>query len=58
MAASSFTFVSKAALEAGVPEKLKLQRQALTVSGTRMVKKTDMVLNGATPQYRGRSRNL
>ena len=49
MAASSFTFVSKAALEASVPEKLKLQRQALAVSGTRTVKKTDMVLNGATP---------
>ena len=50
MAASSFTFVSKAALEASVPEKLKLQRQALAVSGTRTVKKTDMVLNGTTPK--------
>ncbi len=49
LAASSFTFVSKAALEAGVPEKLRLQRQALAVSGTRAVKKTDMVLNRATP---------
>ena len=49
MAASSFTFVSKAALEASVPEKLKLQRQALAVSGTRTVKKSDMVLNGAAP---------
>ncbi|HWM61444.1 MAG TPA: urease subunit alpha [Rhizomicrobium sp.] len=50
LAATSFTFISGAAAQAGVPEKLKLMRPALAVSGTRNVKKTDMVLNGATPK--------
>jgi urease subunit alpha len=49
MAASSFTFVSQAALDGGIPAKVGMQRQALAVAGTRTVKKTDMVLNGATP---------
>ena len=49
-AASNFTFVSKAAQDSDVRGKLGLQRQTLAVSGTRTVKKTDMVLNGATPK--------
>jgi urease subunit alpha len=49
MAASSVTFISQAALDGGIPAKLGLRREALAVSGTRTVKKTDMVLNGATP---------
>jgi urease subunit alpha len=49
MAASSFTFVSQAALHGGIPAKVGMQRQAIAVSGTRAVRKTDMVLNGATP---------
>jgi urease subunit alpha len=49
MAASSFTFVSQAALDSGVPAKVGMQRQAIAVAGTRTVKKIDMVLNGATP---------
>ncbi|HEY0303290.1 MAG TPA: urease subunit alpha [Rhizomicrobium sp.] len=49
-AASNFPFVSKAALDNGVSARLGLRRQALAVSGTRNVKKTDMVLNGATPK--------
>jgi len=49
MAASSFTFVSQAALAGGIPAKVGMRREALAVAGTRKVKKTDMVLNGATP---------
>jgi urease subunit alpha len=49
MTASSFTFVSRAALDGGIPAKIGMRRQALAVAGTRTVKKTDMVLNGATP---------
>ena len=33
-----------------MPENLRLMRPTLAVSGTRTVKKTDMVLNGATPK--------
>jgi urease subunit alpha len=50
MTSTSFTFISKAAAEEAVPQRLKLARPALAVSGTRTVKKTDMVLNGATPR--------
>ncbi|HEY4940340.1 MAG TPA: urease subunit alpha [Rhizomicrobium sp.] len=49
-AASNFTFVSKAAQDAGIRSKLGLHRQTIAVSGTRTVRKTDMVLNGATPR--------
>jgi urease subunit alpha len=46
---TSLTFVSKAALKAGVPDKLGLQRQAVAVSGIRSVRKSDMKLNDACP---------
>ncbi len=46
---TSLTFVSKAALKAGVPEKLGLQRKAVAVSGIRSIRKSDMKLNDACP---------
>jgi urease subunit alpha len=46
---TSLTFVSKAALKAGVPEKLGLQRQVVAVSGIRSIRKSDMKLNDAQP---------
>ncbi|MFG3817977.1 urease subunit alpha [Limnothrix redekei] len=46
---TSLTFVSKAALKAGVPDKLGLQRQAVAVSGIRSIRKSDMKLNDAQP---------
>ncbi|HEY0833036.1 MAG TPA: urease subunit alpha [Azospirillum sp.] len=49
MQASSVTFVSAAALEAGVGETLGLQRQLLAVSGCRTVNKASMIHNDATP---------
>ncbi|HEY9666114.1 MAG TPA: urease subunit alpha [Coleofasciculaceae cyanobacterium] len=49
IAATSFTFVSKAALEQGIPEQLGLQKSAVAVSNTRQVTKRDMKLNEALP---------
>ncbi|OCQ91047.1 urease subunit alpha [Limnothrix sp. PR1529] len=46
---TSLTFVSKAALKAGVPEKLGLRRQVVAVSGIRSIRKSDMKLNDAQP---------
>lgn len=43
------TFVSKAALESGAIEPLKLQKLVVPVSECRKVTKKDMVLNDATP---------
>jgi urease subunit alpha len=50
MTATSLTFVSKAALKRDVPEKLKLQKKAVAVSGIRKLTKRDMKLNDAMPQ--------
>ena len=47
--ASAATFVSKAGLEAGLRERLGLSKELLAVSGTRTVRKADMLLNDATP---------
>jgi len=47
---SSITFVSKAALAAGVPEKLGLKKRAVAVGNTRTITKADMVHNGFTPK--------
>jgi urease subunit alpha len=47
---TSLTFVSKAALQAGVPDKLRLQRAAVAVQGCRGVGKKDMVNNDALPK--------
>ncbi|MBY0336313.1 MAG: urease subunit alpha [Acetobacteraceae bacterium] len=46
----SVTFVSKAAIEAGVDRTLGLTRPLLPVENTRAIRKQDMVLNGATPR--------
>ena len=47
--ASAVTFVSRAALEDGVRDRLGLQKEVLAVEGTRGIGKADMVLNAATP---------
>ncbi|MFT3848236.1 MAG: urease subunit alpha [Propionivibrio sp.] len=47
---TSVTFVSQAALDNPAVAALGLQKPLIAVSGTRSVKKSDMVLNGATPQ--------
>jgi urease subunit alpha len=48
--ASSVTFVSKAAAENGIGERLGLQRQVLAVSGTRGLTKASMIHNHACPK--------
>ncbi len=50
IAATSFTFVSQAALERGIPQQLGLQKTALAVTNTRNLCKQDMKLNDALPQ--------
>jgi urease subunit alpha len=50
MTATSLTFVSKAALKRDVPEKLKLRKKVVAVSGIRKLTKRDMKLNDAMPQ--------
>ncbi|WOB09500.1 urease subunit alpha [Piscinibacter gummiphilus] len=50
MNATSVTFVSQAALDLGVPEKLGLQRRAVAVKNTRKIGKADMVHNSGTPK--------
>jgi urease subunit alpha len=47
--ATSFTFVSQAALEREIPSQLGLQKQVVAVSGTRQLSKRDMKLNDALP---------
>jgi len=49
LAATAVTFVSQAALDAGVPEQLGLARRAVAVHGTRSVRKRDMILNDYQP---------
>ncbi len=49
IAATSLTFVSKAALEAGIPEKLGLQKTAVAVENCRTIGKADMIHNSGTP---------
>jgi urease subunit alpha len=46
---TSFTFMSKAAIEAGVGESLGLHKQIAPVSNTRNLSKADMVLNDYLP---------
>ena len=47
--ATSLTFISQAALEAGVPEQLGLKKQIAVVKGCRSVQKTDLIHNGYLP---------
>ena len=49
VASTCLTFVSQAALAAGVPERLGLRRRAVAVIGTRTIGKADMVLNDYAP---------
>jgi len=46
---SCLTFVSRAALDAGLPARLGLASPAVAVGGCRALGKRDMVHNGATP---------
>ncbi|TCD23887.1 urease subunit alpha [Pseudomonas sp. IC_126] len=48
--ASSFTFISQAAAEAGVPEQLGLKKKIGVVKGCRAVQKKDLIHNDYTPQ--------
>jgi urease subunit alpha len=48
-AATSVTFLSQAALEAGLPQQLGLRKAAAAVRGCRAVGKADMIHNDATP---------
>ena len=47
---TSLTFLSKAAFEKGVHEKLGLQKKIGVVKNIRKLTKKDMVFNGETPQ--------
>ncbi|MEH7747641.1 urease subunit alpha, partial [Neobacillus drentensis] len=46
---TSVTFMSKAAIELGVPEKLGLKKQIKPVQGIRQLSKKDMKLNAEMP---------
>ena len=48
--ATSFTFVSEAALEREIPSQLGLRKEAIAVSGTRELSKQDMKVNNALPR--------
>ena len=50
VARNSFTFVSQAALKAGVAERYGLQKLVAAVRGIRTLSKRDMVHNGLTPR--------
>jgi urease subunit alpha len=47
---TSLTFLSQAALKAGLPEQYGLAKRAVAVKGCRSVKKTDMVHNAYLPK--------
>ncbi len=47
---TGITFVSKAAFDAGIKDRLSLNKQIVPVCCTRQISKQDMVLNTATPQ--------
>jgi urease subunit alpha len=49
-AETSLTFVSRAALDLDVPRKLGLRKKVAAVSGTRTLRKADLVHNGALPR--------
>lgn len=48
--ATSLSFISQAALERGIAERIGLQTPVVAVSNTRNLSKADMKLNDATPQ--------
>ena len=54
----SITFVSQAAFDAGIKEKLGLEKVILPVRGIRNLTKKDMKLNSETPRNHRRSANI
>jgi urease subunit alpha len=48
--ATCMTFVSQAALQAGIKQKLDLKKQVAAVSNTRSIRKQDMLLNDYQPR--------
>jgi urease subunit alpha len=48
--ATCATFLSQAAIDAGLPKKLGIARMLLPVKNTRKIRKKDMIHNGATPK--------
>ena len=46
---TSFTFVSQAAMDDGIGDKLKLNKTLFAVKNMRHLRKSDMIHNGATP---------
>jgi urease subunit alpha len=46
---TSLTFVSQAAIDAGLADQLKLNKSLVAVKNMRALRKRDMLLNGATP---------
>jgi len=48
-AATSYTFVSEAAMKAGIKNKIKLNKMVAAVGSTRNIQKKDMVLNSYQP---------
>jgi urease subunit alpha len=51
-AGTSLAFVSAAAIEAGLPERLELERRMVVVGDTRRLAKGDLPENGALPEIR------
>lgn len=50
LASTGVTFVSKSALEDGIGDKLRLNKQLVAVHGIRKIRKKDMIHNGLTPK--------
>jgi urease subunit alpha len=48
--ATSYTFVSQAALDRGIPQQLGLQKELLAVQSCRRIGKADMIHNSAVPR--------
>jgi urease subunit alpha len=48
--ATSYTFVSQAALDLGIPQQLGLQKEVLAVQSCRSIGKADMIHNSAVPR--------
>lgn len=48
-AATSYTFVSKAAMQAGIKQQLNLKKMLAPVGNTRSIRKKDMILNNYQP---------
>jgi urease subunit alpha len=50
LGASNVTFLSRAAMEDGIPHKLRLTKRAVAVKGTRTVMKADLIHNNYCPK--------